>query len=186
MAVIAAYGSITFEVTPKLMKILKNFKQTAGYRSDTNENKGTKPSTVRKGPDLQKLTFDVLLDAALGADVSVEKQKWIDAAESGTPNYFTVSGGRISKYPFICKSVEVDYQEQNSIGKPTKIMLSVSLEEYVREGKEESSSKSAVTSSSVSGGVDPAVAALLGTDTEKKRDNTQKGFAISGGWWNRG
>jgi len=180
MAIVAAFGNLTFEVASNQIKQFKNLKQTVGFRSDNNENKGTKPSTVRKGPDLQRLTFDIVFDATLGVDVSVEKQKWIDVSESGVPYFFTVSGGRISKFPFICKSVEVTYEDFNGMGKPIKISLSISLEEYVKEGQEETTTSSAVSTSS---GIDSSVEALLNTDTSKTRINPARQVAVKKGWY---
>lgn len=172
---LGAYGSLVFSVSSNKILTFDNLSQSSSYSTETQEVIGKKPSTYKKGPGLDQISFDVVLDQTLGVDVEAEIKKWLDICNSGTAYHMNIGGKNITSNPLLLKSVDVAYAQISKSGKPIKANLSIKLEEYVRAG-------SAKSSSSGTGGVSNEVYnALLKPDETKVVKNSNVATAVGKG-----
>lgn len=82
--IIGAYGDLVFSVSSQKVSTFDNLSLSASYSTETQEVIGKKPSTYKKGPGLDQLSYDVTLDQTLGIDVEAEIKKWRDICKSGS------------------------------------------------------------------------------------------------------
>ncbi|HYE80882.1 MAG TPA: phage tail protein [Clostridia bacterium] len=175
--IIGAYGSLVFSVSSQKVSTFDNLSLSASYNTETQEVIGKKPSTYKKGPGLDQISYDVTLDQTLGIDVEAEIKKWRDICKSGAVYHMNIGGKNISEFPLMLKSIEIAYKQIGADGKIVKVILSIKLEEYVRAG----SAKSTGTGSGA-GGVSADVSqALFGPDGTKIITNTNVARAKAGG-----
>lgn len=176
--IIGAYGSLIFSVSSEKVNIFDNLSLSASYSTETQEVIDKKPSTYKKGPGLDQISYDITLDQTMGLDVEAEMKKWRDICKSGAAYPMNIGGKNITEYPLMLKNVEVAFKQLGANGMTVKAVLNIKLEEYVREG----SAKNSSTSSGAGGGVsDDVYKALFNPDTSKISYNTNVTRAKAGG-----
>lgn len=175
--IIGAYGDLVFSVSSQKINTFDNLSLSASYSTETQEVIGKKPSTYKKGPSLDQLSYDVTLDQTLGIDVEAEIKKWRDICKSGDAHHMNIGGKNITEFPLMLKNVEVSYKQIGPDGKLIKAVLTIKLEEFVRAG----SAKSSSTSEAGGGVSEDVYKALFGTDTSKVQTNPNVARARAGG-----
>ncbi len=178
--IIGAYGSFVFSVSSEKVNTFDNLSLSASYNTETQEVIGKKPSTYKKGPGLDQLSYDVTLDQTMGIDVESEIKKWRDICKSGDAFPMNIGGKNITEHPLMLKSVDIGYKQVGVDGKIIKAVLNVKLEEFVRPGSAKSSSTS--STAAAGGGVSEDVyKALFNPDTSKISYNPNVARAKAGG-----
>lgn len=176
--IIGAYGSLVFSVSSEKVSTFDNLSLSASYSTETQDVIGNKPSTYKKGPGLDQISYDVTLDQTLGIDVEVEIKKWRDICKSGLAYHMNIGGKNITEFPLMLKSVDIGYKQIGANGKIVKAILNVKLEEFVRAG----SAKSSSTGTGAGGGVSNDISkALFGPDMNKMTTNERVARAKAGG-----
>jgi hypothetical protein len=166
--IIGAYGSLVFSVSSQKVNTFDNLSLSASYETETQEVIGKKPSTYKKGPGLDQISYDITLDQTLGIDVEAEIKKWRDICKSGKAYHMNIGGKNITEYPLMLKSVDIGYK-QIANKKIVKTVLNIKLEEFVRAGSAKSSSTGTGAGSGVSDYVSDA---LFKPDEKKINKNT--------------
>ena len=178
--IIGAYGSLVFSVSSQKVNTFDNLSLSTSYSSETQEVIGKKPSTYKKGPGLDQISFDIILDQTLGIDVEADIKKWRDICKSGAAYHMNVGGKNITEFPLMLKSVDVAFNQLGPEGKIIKAVLNIKLEEFVRAGSAKSSGTSSGSGSG--GGVNSDVyEALFSPDASKVITNPNVARAQAGG-----
>lgn len=178
--IIGAYGSRIFSVSSEKINTFDNLSLAASYSTETQEVIGKKPSTYKKGPGLDQISYDVTLDQTLGINVEAELKNWRDICKSGLAYHMNIGGKNITEHPLMLKSVDIGFKQIGVNGKLVKAILTIKLEEYVRAGSAKSSSSASETVAG--GGVsDDVYKALFGSDASKIVMNSNVARARAGG-----
>lgn len=175
--IIGAFGDLVFKVSNNQVYTFDDFKISTGYRSQQVDVIGNRPSTYKEGPELEKITFSIVLDLTLGIDdVGQEINRWRNMCNAGVEQPFNIGGIPLSDYMWLLKSVETDSKNIGPSGQIIKAILSVSMEEYVRAGTPPNQTENTTT------GLDPNVSEkLFGSNPDLIRDNPQVNESLVNG-----
>jgi hypothetical protein len=140
---IAAYGDFVFDMDATYIYTFDELTMGTSYETEIQElAEGQKPSTYKKGPALEELSFKIKLNATQGVDVRTEIEGWKDACRKGSIQIFNIGGVPVSQYPYLLESVDVADTEILANGTFLKASLSLKFKEYVRAGTKKENSAS--------------------------------------------
>lgn len=131
---IAAFGKKVFQVSSNKVYTFDGFSLSGDYETENQEVKEKKPSTLKKGPGLETISFSVALDSTLGVNVLNEINAWRNLRDAGVPYVFSIGGKPISKYKWLLKSVGVNDPLIDNKGRMRKASIDLTFKEHVRPG----------------------------------------------------
>lgn len=109
----------------------KNFKREVSATWNSIDRIGMKPLTEFGGADLQKISFDVTLDASLGVR-PIKLIKTIDRMiEAGEVNELVIGKKRVGKNKWAITKVTQSWDVILRGGELYKATMNLSLQEYV-------------------------------------------------------
>lgn len=176
---IGAYGNLIFSVSSQMINTFDNLSLTASHNTETQEVIGKKPSTYKKGPGLDQVAFEVMLDQTLGIDVEAEIKKWRDVCKSGSANHMNIGGKNLTDYPIMIKNVDIGFRQIDNNGKIIKAVLTLKLEEFVRAGTAKANDQS--STAGIGGVSENVYDALFKPDISKINRNTNVATAVRSG-----
>ena len=129
---IANWGTaIIFSVSEDLVFTFRNMNRTVGSAWATHSRIGLKDQVEYLRPNLQKVTFEIALDANYGVDPRAIIERLELAAELGEIHYFIVGGKPVGRLPWRLTSVSEAWEKIYNNGALTNAKLNISLEEYL-------------------------------------------------------
>ena len=135
MAVIGYLGKsadegIVFEVSPDVVWTLSNFQWSGSARYAVHQRPGTHALTEFTGLDPDKISFDLTLSTALGADPMKELTKiWVYEREGAALTLVLGNKGYGKfKWTIVSHKMKTDYHDAS--GALLSVKASVSLQEY--------------------------------------------------------
>lgn len=121
---------ITFETNDKRIISPENFKRDVSGRWASHSRIGKKPVRQFLGPDTDKVTFTIRLDARHG----VKPRTTIDNIEkyvkNGTPAKLVIGGKKVGSSQMTINSISETWDEVWNKGELVRASLEISLEEY--------------------------------------------------------
>ena len=90
MAKIGTFGKLRFKISDREALIFQNMKRELSGKWNQMERIGQKPLVSFGGPELQKITFTVFLDAGLGVSPRDLLEEMEEMAERGTAEYLII------------------------------------------------------------------------------------------------
>lgn len=132
MAVIGSFGkTITFETSDKRILSFKGFKREISGRWASHERVGKKPLKQFLGPDADKVTFTVTLNAWHGVKPRSTLDKIEKAVKKGTPENLVVGGVRVGSGKMVITGASQSWDEIYNKGELVRASVELTLEEYV-------------------------------------------------------
>lgn len=124
-------GGLRFRVSRSQVLTFKNFKREVSATWNSIDRIGMKPLTEFGGADLQKISFDVTLDASLGVR-PIKLIKIIDRMiEAGELNELVIGKKRVGKNKWAITKVTQSWDVILRGGELYKATMNLSLQEYV-------------------------------------------------------
>ena len=131
MAKIGTFGKLRFKISDREALIFQNMKRELSGKWNQMERIGQKPLVSFGGPELQKITFTVFLDAGLGVSPRDLLEEMEEMAERGTAEYLIIGqrqGG--SGRGVLVKSSEA-WDKILTKGELLRATAELTLQEYV-------------------------------------------------------
>ncbi len=130
--IVGCLGDIVFQVSDKTIETIDNFKWSGSARYSTHQRHGTNALTEFTGVDPDKISFDITLSAYLGVNPQMELYKIWNAERSGAALPLVLGDKAYGKYRWNILSHSTVGKYFDSAGVLTHIVVSVSLQEYLR------------------------------------------------------
>ncbi len=131
MAIATLGTSIVFEVTDEKVLTFTEMNRTVTGNWASHAVIGKKPKSEFLGAALQTITFNIVLNAALGVRPRAVLDEIAKMVEAGTAEYFVVGSAPVGKNPWKITSVSETWNTILNKGELMKASLSLSLEEYI-------------------------------------------------------
>ncbi|MGJ4851436.1 phage tail protein [Bacillota bacterium Meth-B3] len=128
---VLSWGGLTLKVDGSQIYTFSDFEWTVGYTSKTKDVKKKKPKTTAKAPNLEQISFSVLLLASMGVDVQAQIEAWRTACNAGEANELLIGGAHVGDAgsTWRIKSLKVSDMTHDTNVKPTGAQLSISMDE---------------------------------------------------------
>lgn len=131
MAIGTLGTSIVFEVTDEKVMNFTDMNRTVTGNWTSHSVIGQKPKSEFLGAALQTITFNLVLNSALGVRPRAVLDAIAEMVEDGTAEYFVIGSAPVGKNPWKITSVSETWDTILNKGELMKATLSLSLEEYV-------------------------------------------------------
>lgn len=127
---LGSFGSIVFETSDKKILTYDEFERNNSNRYAKHNSLGVKPKTEYIGPELETISFSMVLRAALGIDVDNTLEELRRIRDTPEVNKLIV-GGKLIGTNFIIKSMSEKHDVVDNKGQTQKATVSIELEEYI-------------------------------------------------------
>jgi phage protein U len=128
---IGYFGERIFETSDKKLLTFKDFTRETASRFATHELINRKPITEFVGPNLQTVTFSIVLNASHGVHPRDEIDAWNEMAEKGQAEALVIGGKPLGADRWIVKSLSEAWNLVWNRGELYSAELEVTLEEYM-------------------------------------------------------
>lgn len=134
-------GSVVFIVSSRYMLTPANVQQSASGRWQDHEIIYKKPSSEFLGPELQDMSFDIILASQYGINPKTEYEVLRNMCETGAVFPLIIGGRPVSHNYWTLRSVQLGETYYTPTGKLMWAKASVSLKEYDNSNYAEEKSK---------------------------------------------
>ena len=132
MAVIGSWGNaIIFRTSDSRILTFSNFSRTVSSSWANHSRIGRKDKSEFVRPDLQKITFTIVLDATLGVKPRETLEMITGAVEKGTVNTLVIGGKKIGSSRWAIKSTSEAWDYILQEGQLVHAKVSLTMEEYL-------------------------------------------------------
>lgn len=152
MGTIGTWGYRDFSVSPTLLLTFTDYQRKTAYRTESVENGSAKPGTARIAPELETISFNLLLARSLGVAPQAEADEWRKACEAGEIHPLYIGGVRRGPNLFLVQSVTESKSVFGRDGDLLSCSLAITMQEHVREMERKSESYQSYDSGGGSGG----------------------------------
>ena len=131
MAKIGTFGKLRFKISDREALIFQNMKRELSGKWNQMERIGQKPLVSFGGPELQKITFTVFLDAGLGVsprDLLVEME---ELAERGTAEFLIIGQRQVGSGRWVLVKSSEAWDKILNKGELLRATAELTLQEYV-------------------------------------------------------
>ena len=125
---------IIFSVGESTMRLLDNLTRTNTVRFAQNDILGKKPCREYIGPDIDTLSFDIILKSWWGCKPREELDKLIYLQRDGTLLTFLVGGKAFGRYKWTITSLTERMKHIDNCGNIHQIDCSITMDEYLPRG----------------------------------------------------
>lgn len=126
---IGSYGTITFKVTEKEIKIFNDFSISRKARYVAHERINNKPLLQFMGLDADSISFNMQLVQGLNGDVSDDLKTLQDMFKKAEVHPLFLGQKKLGS--FVIESMNEVYSMMNNFGNLEIVNVSLSLKEYV-------------------------------------------------------
>lgn len=128
---IGAFGKIVFETSDKRILTFRDFTRDSSGRWSKHETIGKKPASEFNGPDLDTITFTIILNAANGVNPRLEAEKWLKLQRDGKAETLVIGKKALGVHKWTVQSVSQMWNVVLNKGEVYSATVDISLEEYV-------------------------------------------------------
>lgn len=121
---------ITFETNDARIISPQNIKREVSGRWASHPRIGKKPLRQFLGPDIEKVTFTIKLDARHGVQPRAMIEKIEKHARDGTPEILVIGGKKVGSSRMTINSISETWGEVWNQGELVRASLDITLEEY--------------------------------------------------------
>lgn len=139
MGVVISFAGKALGIDSKKIQMPEGVSFEAGLDKETQDSNSTKPLTWRKGTKLETVSFEVKLAAENGVIPRMEFEEWREIMNKAEPQQLIIGGRPYITNKMLLSEVTASEIEQMGDGKIMKLILKLSFEEYVQEGKKQAS-----------------------------------------------
>lgn len=129
---IGSFGDAIFEVSDKKFYPFKDFTRDVSIRKENHAGIGVKPKTEVIGPELDSISFTVILNQNLGVNVRYELDRWVGMARNGDAYMLIIGDKALGTDLWIIESISEAWNVITANGSVLSGNISVTLQEYVR------------------------------------------------------
>ncbi len=133
MAVVGSLGDIVFTVSDEVVRTLENWKWSGSARYAVHNRHMGNALTEFTGLDQDKITFDMQLLIEMGVDPMEEITKLWYYERKGIPVPLTIGTHCYGRYRWNVVSHNAEIKNTNGIGDIAGAVVSVTLQEYLRD-----------------------------------------------------
>ncbi len=132
MAVVGSWGNtIIFRTSDSRILTFSNFSRTVSSSWANHSRIGRKDKSEFVRPDLQKITFTIVLDATLGVKPRETLEKIAGAVEKGTVNTLVIGGKKVGSSRWVIQSASEAWDYILQEGQLVHAKVSLTMEEYL-------------------------------------------------------
>lgn len=129
---IGSWGTgLVFSVSDEMVKTFMNLKRTTSSSWATHSRMGKKDEAEFLRPGLQKITFNMELNATLGVRPRLMLEMLEQSVEKGTVNTFVIGGKRVGSHRWRVTDTSEAWDVILNRGELVKASVSVTMEEYL-------------------------------------------------------
>lgn len=129
---IGSWGTeLVFSVSDETVKTFSNLKRTISSSWATHSRIGKKDQVEFLRPGLQKITFNMELNAMLGVRPRAMLELLERCVEKGTVNTFVVGGKRVGSHRWRITGTSEEWDVLLNKGELVRASVSVTMEEYL-------------------------------------------------------
>ncbi|MCE4044551.1 phage tail protein [Lysinibacillus fusiformis] len=130
MAIIGTFGDLVFEVSRDKVHTFDNLNRTTEARYTKHAIKHQKPIMEFDGPEVDPITFDMVLRADLGVNPIKELDKWRDYVRKGKRAVLIIGNRPFSNNAFVITKINETYKNIDNRGNVLSIEATVDMMEY--------------------------------------------------------
>lgn len=123
--------SIVFSVSDRKVQTFENMTRTVGSQWATHSRIGKKDQVEYLRPALQKITFDMELNAEYGVNPRAMLEKLESLTEKGTVNTLVIGGKRVGKHRWRITDISEAWETIYNRGELSRAKVSVTMQEYL-------------------------------------------------------
>jgi phage protein U len=128
---IGFFGDIIFETNDKRILTFQGFNRSSGGRWGKHDIIGRKPASEFIGPNLDKITFTVLLNGNHGVKPLYEMERWLYKERDGVAHELVIGNRAKGVDKWVVKSVSQMWEVILNKGQVLSGKVDIELEEYV-------------------------------------------------------
>lgn len=130
---VGALGSVAFEVSDSFVQTVKSLTWSGSASYSTHARHGLPYITEFVGVEPEKLSFDMYLNAYLGADPQDAFRRLRSYMGDGSAVSFVLGSRRYGSYRWNITSLSMKSERFDAEGNLVSATVSVSLQEYLEE-----------------------------------------------------
>jgi phage protein U len=130
---IGFFGDIIFETNDKRILTFQGFNRSSAGRWGKHDVIGRKPASEFIGPNLDKITFTVLLNGNHGVKPRYEMERWLYKERDGVAEPLVINNKGLGVDMWVVKSVSQMWNVILNKGEVLSGSVDVELEEYVED-----------------------------------------------------
>lgn len=127
---IGKFGDIIFETNDKRIKNFSDLKRDSSIRTASHEIINSKPILEYQGPDLDSLSFSVVLNGNLGIKPKDELKMWREKHEEAEAEDFFLGDEKIGNNKWLITNISENYEKILNTGEILIAKLDITLQEY--------------------------------------------------------
>lgn len=131
MAKIGTFGKLRFKISDREALIFQNMKRELSGKWNQMERIGQKPLVSFGGPELQKITFTVFLDAGLGVSPRDLLEEMEEMTERGTAEYLIIGQRQVGSGRWVLVKSSEAWDKILNKGELLRATAELTLQEYV-------------------------------------------------------
>ena len=131
MAKIGTFGKLRFKISDREALIFQNMKREMSGKWNQMERIGQKPLVSFGGPELQKITVTVVLDAGLGVSPRDLLEEMEEMAERGTAEYLIIGQRQVGSGRWVLVKSSEAWDKILNKGELLRATAELTLQEYV-------------------------------------------------------
>lgn len=127
---IGYFDDLIFETSDSRILTISDMQRTANALYEDHASIGQKPQSEFLNPDLDSISFTILLDIGLGVDPKTEADKWLAKCRSGIAGTLCV-GVPLGVDKWTIRSVSQSWDRILNNGKLIHCKVDVTMKEYI-------------------------------------------------------
>jgi hypothetical protein len=131
---IATWGNKGFTVSLEKIISFDDLEMTSSINTEKLDNEGKKPSTYKKGINLDTLTLKVTIDSNFGTTPEIQYNQWMDELKKQIPWPFLIKGKPLNNTKYLLTKVQPINNKYDNAGNWLTTTLYLEFEEFVAEG----------------------------------------------------
>jgi hypothetical protein len=139
---IATWGNKGFTVSLEKIISFDDFEITSSINTEKLENEGKKPSTYKKGINLDTFSLKVTIDSNFGTTPEIQYDQWMDELKKQHPWPFLIKGKPFNNTKYLLIKVQPINNKFDNAGNWITTTLYLEFEEFVAEGTPPADTKS--------------------------------------------
>lgn len=131
---IATFGPKGFTVSLEKIVSFDDFEIISSINTEKLENEGKKPSTYKKGVNLDTFNLKVTIDSNFGTTPEIQHAQWMDVLKKQQPWPFLIKGKPLNNTKYLLIKVQPINNKYDNVGNWITTTLYLEFEEFVAEG----------------------------------------------------
>lgn len=131
---IATWGNKGFTVSLEKIVSFDNLEIISSINTEKLENEGKKPSTYKKGINLDTFSLKVTIDSNFGTTPEIQYNQWMDELKKQQPWPFLIKGKPLNNTKYLLIKVQPINNKFDNAGNWITTTIYLEFEEFIVEG----------------------------------------------------